>query len=268
MCFYRPNFKKMVISVKERLRIGFCCALCNRSSHQGLDICNACVKCLTPRVFQQSSTRWSYLCDVCGVEQVDECSFEGADTHIANRPGVEVRYRCHECQACDCIFSRIVAPYRYEFPLDHIIARMKYGQRRAFGRLLGGLLARSVEPSASLPCVVVPVPLHTARQTIRGYNQAGDIARWCAAELDIEYNPHLLTRVFDTGSLAGLSKAARQIRILGAFRAAPQVKGRRIAVVDDVLTTGATAREIARELYDTGALSVELWVLARTSKDR
>lgn len=166
------------------------------------------------------------------------------------------------------IFFRIIAPYRYEFPIDHIIGRMKYGQRRVFGRVLGELLAKSVSTSDPLPDILIPVPLYATRQIERGFNQAGDIAQWCANELNLQYQPWLASRVFDTGSLAGLSKAARQLRILGAFNASPEVNGCRIAIIDDVLTTGATARELARELYDTGALSVELWVLARTSIDR
>ncbi|MDB4224110.1 phosphoribosyltransferase family protein [Granulosicoccus sp.] len=145
---------------------------------------------------------------------------------------------------------------------------MKYGQRRVFARVLGGLLASAAKSSESLPDVLIPVPLHESRQLLRGYNQAADIGRWCANELDLQYKPWLVSRVYDTGSLAGLSKTARQLRILGAFKASPDVKGCRIAIVDDVMTTGATARELARELYDTGALSVELWVLARTSNDR
>jgi ComF family protein len=268
MHFNIPIFKELANSVMNRLKIGAYCVLCNRPSYQNLDICSDCDKWLAPRILKKNSTSWHYLCVMCGSGQVKDGIDPLAGDKKKSKTDADVLYCCSSCQNIDSIFHRIVAPYRYEFPIDHIIGRMKYGQRRVFGRVLGGLLAASVKPLGSFPDVLVPVPLHAARQAERGYNQAADIARWCAVELDLHYKPLLASRAFDTGSLAGLSKAARQLRILGAFRASPDVKGCRIAIVDDVMTTGATARELARELYDTGALSVELWVLARTSNDR
>lgn len=268
MHIYLSNLKEVANSVIFRLKIGSYCVLCNRSSQRNLDLCNSCNNWLTPRILQRNTLEWSYLCVVCGDEQV-LCRSEKqvADENNKKNSSSDSNY-CHSCQNIAGVFSRIVAPYRYEFPFDHIIGRMKYGQRRVFGRVLGGLLASSVKSIGGLPDVLIPVPLHANRHAERGYNQAADIARWCARELNLQYKPMLVSREVDTGSLAGLSKVARQLRILGAFRASPGVKGLRVAIVDDVMTTGATARELARELYDTGALSVELWVLARTSSDR
>lgn len=268
MHFYMPNLKEVANSALNRLKIGSYCVLCNRPSRQKVDLCGACHEWLTPRAYQRIGGVWSYLCVLCGEEQTPNglvCSTH--DAISVNKTADALNF-CQSCQNIDGAFRRIVAPYRYEFPLDQIIGRMKYGQRRVFGRVLGELLASAVEPFDSLPDVIVPVPLHAARQAERGYNQAADIARWCAAGLALPCQPWLVSRVFDTGSLAGLSKASRQHRILGAFSAASEVRGCRIAIVDDVLTTGATARELARELYDTGAVSVELWVLARTSSER
>lgn len=268
MHFYLPRFKELAKSVEYRLNIGSYCVLCNRSSHQHLDICSACRKWLVPRILQIDNNSRSYLCVLCGAEQVNASLAKRWNSEQKMNETTDNFYCCHSCQNTDGVFHRIIAPYRYEFPLDQIIARMKYGQRRVFARVLGGLLASAAKSSESLPDLLIPVPLHASRQLVRGYNQAADIGQWCARELNLQYKPWLVSRVFDTGSLAGLSKAARQLRILGAFRASPNVKGCRIAIVDDVMTTGATARELARELYDTGALSVELWVLARTSNDR
>jgi ComF family protein len=268
MHFYLPRFKELANSVVYRLKIGSYCVLCNRSTHQNLDICSACEKWLVPRILQIDNTSRSYLCVLCGMEQMHVSHAKGSNSALKMNNSAGNFYCCHFCQNIDGVFHRMIAPYRYEFPLDQIIARMKYGQRRVFARVLGGLLASAAKSSESLPDVLIPVPLHASRQLVRGYNQAADIGQWCARELNLQYKPWLVSRVFDTGSLAGLSKAARQLRILGAFKASPDVKGCRIAIVDDVMTTGATARELARELYDTGALSVELWVLARTSSDR
>ncbi|MBX2882856.1 MAG: ComF family protein [Granulosicoccus sp.] len=167
--------------------------------------------------------------------------------------------------------QRIIAPYRYVFPMDRLIQRMKYQGDRRLGRVLGSLLARHVATeldSAELPDILIPVPLHSSRLATRGFNQAREIAHWCARELQLPAASDGVRRIVDTDSLAGLTRAERQHRILGAFRASSEVADRRIAIIDDVLTTGSTARELARELYDSGALSVEAWVLARTSSDR
>jgi len=119
-----------------------------------------------------------------------------------------------------------------------------------------------------LPEILLPMPLHPDRLQQRGFNQARDIAMWCGKRLDLPVPASQVSRIVDTGSLAGLNRQERRLRILGAFRACDALAGRRVAIVDDVLTTGASARELAREIYDSGAESVELWVLARTSSNR
>lgn len=169
------------------------------------------------------------------------------------------------------ILTRTVAAYRYEFPIDRLIQQMKYHEKRQIARVLGSLLARAVRRTTSdaqLPDMLIPVPLHPRRSLQRGFNQARDIARWCAKDLNNLPVNECVSRIVDTESLAGLTRAERQYRILGAFRATAAVADKHVALVDDVLTTGSTAREMARELYDSGASSVELWVLARTSRTR
>jgi ComF family protein len=219
-----------------------------------LDFCDDCNSLLQRCAYVDRSGLLTSLCLLCGDELIG-C----ADS------------LCDHCQGTRAAFTRIVVPYRYAFPLDKLVQSLKYHEQRTLGRVFGSLLAQAVRQATprgiDLPTHLVPVPLHPARYRERGFNQSADIARWCARELALEYSA-AATREWDTGSLAGLSRAERQHRILGAFRAAPAVAGRHLAIVDDVLTTGSTARELARELYDTGAESVELWVLARTSSKR
>jgi len=165
-------------------------------------------------------------------------------------------------------FERIVSPYRYDFPVDCLIGRLKYKNHLPTGRLLGQLLAAEVckqtETDQKLPDIVVPVPISLDRYRQRGFNQSDEIARWCAKKLRIKVDSSACGRRMDTGSLAGLSRADRAMNIRGAFWAAPSLANQRIAIVDDVLTTGATAGEFATELLDMGAQAVELWVVART----
>lgn len=270
MHFYVPGTAESAILRLWRLIIGSCCVFCNRKGHRDRDICCSCEQLLVPRIARKSRNRVNYLCGLCGDEQT--VNFSPKEFHaISNEQALLAEgFYCRKCQISNTLFVRLLAPYRYEFPLDSVIKKLKYGQQRLLGRVLGSLLASFAKAQADfdLPQLIVPVPMHPTRQLRRGYNQADDIARWCAKDLGIPYRSGAATRIFDTGSMAGLSKSARQLRILGAFCAAEEVYGKRVAIVDDVLTTGATARELARELYDTGALSVELWVLARTSSAR
>lgn len=268
MHFYVPRTAESAILRLRRLIIGSCCVFCNRKSGVDRDICCSCEQLLMPRIVRKSRNRVNYLCGLCGDEQTEYCSPQ--EFHdISNGQALSAQgFFCQQCQNTNTLFVRLLAPYRYEFPLDSIIKKLKYGKQRLLGRVLGSLLASFAKTQADLPQMIVAVPMHPSRQLGRGYNQADDIARWCAKDLGIPYRSRAASRIFDTGSMAGLSKSARQLRILGAFSAAEEVNGKRVAIVDDVLTTGATARELARELYDTGALSVELWVLARTSSAR
>ena len=114
--------------------------------------------------------------------------------------------------------------------------------------------------------VIVPVPLSDARLAARGYNQAWELARRVAAAVARPAVPEALTRFVDTPAQATLSRAERDRNLHGAFGVTDPatIVGRRVALVDDVLTTGATAAEASRALLQAGAAAVHLWVLART----
>lgn len=248
MLFYKAIGAGLCEFALNRLKIGSYCVLCNRSTACARDVCAACESLLVRCIHTDRAGIRSCLCLNCGVtSESGECS---------------------SCQERNSPFLRIVAPYRYAFPLNKMIQRLKYRDQRVYARVLGSLLSSEIDRESELPDCLVPVPLSVAREKTRGFNQAADIARWCSAELGVPSWPWAAQRLIDTGSMAGLSRASRQHRIVGAFRANEVVCGRRVAIIDDVLTTGSTARELATELYDTGALSVELWVLARTSSER
>lgn len=255
----RPEWFK---NSTRRLIFDSCCILCARRGQLAKDLCISCEKLLTERLIKGSEGFTSCLCTGCGIDfKASDLSFLRSNLHY-----------CAKCRSNDTpLMKMVVAPYRYVFPLDKLIQRMKYHSDRNASRVLGALLADSVKAcvdAAELPDFLLPMPLHPARQSQRGFNQAEDIARWCGRALKLPVRPASAARVIDTPSMAGFGRAERQYRILGAFRAAESVYGKHIAIVDDVLTTGSTTRELARELYDTGAESVDLWVLARTSSPR
>ena len=143
---------------------------------------------------------------------------------------------------------------------------LKYGGQLSYGRVLGNLLADEIERTGvTLPDALLPMPMHQSRYRQRGFNQAHELASWCGSRLGVQIRNHWAQRHVDTPALAGLNKASRELEIRGAFQADAIVKGKHIAIVDDVLTTGASSTELTRELYDTGAQSVSLWVVARTA---
>jgi len=226
----------------------FCC-FCHRKTTTGIDLCGFCqsqipgLTVLNPR---------STVCLRCG-------QLWYLETELSS---------CVLCANNRTPFERIVSPFRFDFPVDYLIRRLKYKNHLPTGRLLGQLLAGEVRKQTpsdqKLPDIVLPVPLSLVRYRHRGFNQSDEIARWCARHLRIPVELSACGRHMDTGSLAGLSKAERALNIRGAFWAESSVVNQRIAVVDDVLTTGATAGEFATELLDMGAAAVELWVVART----
>lgn len=137
------------------------------------------------------------------------------------------------------------------------------------GRLLGqSLRHRFDNTELTRPDCLLPVPMARKRLRERGYNQALMLARWLSHDLAIDLDEHLVLRPHETIAQQTLDARTRQRNLLGAFALAPdaQVQGRHFAVVDDVLTTGATAHSVARLLMAAGARQVDVYCLARTPK--
>jgi ComF family protein len=164
----------------------------------------------------------------------------------------------------------VEAPWRYDFPLDAAIKRFKHRGDLPMGRLLGGRLAAwlAYRYSEGLvrPQQLLPVPLAAQRQRARGFNQSRLLAGWLSPQLSIPVNDSTLLRARHTPSQQGLDLTARQRNLRGAFALAPgaEVAGLHLALVDDVLTTGATARALAALLRQAGAQRVDVYCLART----
>jgi ComF family protein len=168
-------------------------------------------------------------------------------------------------------FERTHCVADYGFPWDRLIAACKFNGRAELAVLLAERLAVALrDDDANRPDLIVPVPLSPARLAERGYNQAWEIARRLARSVGVPARADVLQRVLDTPHQADLNRAQRLLNPRGAFtvpahqRAA--VTGCRIALVDDVLTTGATAREATHTLLRAGAAAVDVWVVARTPK--
>ena len=163
--------------------------------------------------------------------------------------------------------GRCLAAFAYAFPVDHLIHLLKYRGQLAVGRVLGALLARSVDVLGlhhEVDCIV-PVPLHPGRHADRGFNQSAEIARRVARVLGRKTCEGAVGRVRDTRPQVGLRPEDRRRNIDAAFVATKAFRGLRVAVVDDVLTTGATVGAVAEALRQAGAISVDAWCVARAA---
>lgn len=171
---------------------------------------------------------------------------------------------CGNCQSRRPAFDAAFVPYRYEFPLVELIHRLKYGRQVAIARILGTVLAhRLCERGRLAVDAIVPVPLHAAREARRGYNQAGEIARFAGQLTGIPVLDRLALRPRATEEQAALPASVRRVNVSGAFEALAGCVPAAVAIVDDVMTTGATADALAQVLKRVGCRRVEAWAVAR-----
>lgn len=169
---------------------------------------------------------------------------------------------CGACQSEPPAFCATHAPFRYQAPLVHLIKGLKYSGRLMLARSLGELLAHHIPPRNAAQRLI-PVPLHSKRLRQRGFNQALEIARHVSLTLDIPLDYHCVIRTRATSPQATLPHSMRRRNVRGAFRLRRKPPWERVAIIDDVMTTGYTANELARLFRQGGVQHVEVWVLAR-----
>jgi ComF family protein len=161
-------------------------------------------------------------------------------------------------------FALVCCPWSFDFPVDALVRALKFRGERCHARLFGTLLARErARHGVPLPGLVVPVPLHPLRLRARGYNQAAELACYAARELALPLDRNALRRLRSTREQSALRSRDRAANVAGAFGATRTLRGLRVALVDDVVTTGSTVNAAAAALREAGAAAVELWVVAR-----
>lgn len=177
---------------------------------------------------------------------------------------------CGTCLTSPPPLDHCIAALDYGFPWDRLLWDYKFHEGLQWRAVLTDLLDRALADAES-PDVVLPIPLSPRRLRERGYNQSLEIARTLARRRQWRCEPDLLLRVRDTQQQASLHLTARQANMRHAFALEPakrgQLQGAHVALVDDVMTTGATLFEAAAELRRAGVAHVQAWVLARTPAD-
>ena len=222
-------------------------------------VCEACVA----RVGTQADAEQDVLCTRCG----DAMGMESARFAVAM--GVS---ECTMCRLAPPQFDRAVSFANYEDEMRRMLHLLKFeGERGVAEYVLGDAMAvaaRKLRGDAAGELVVVPVPLFAAREKVRGFNQARLLAEAAVKRLrrvepgwGLRLGSGVLERVKDTQALSALNPTQRRRSLQGAFRVADveAVRGREVLLIDDIMTTGATARECARVLKRAGAAKV--WVV-------
>lgn len=238
----QPNIKALVYKC---INIDHACLLCDEPAQQPWPLCMAC----------ESELPWLHeQCSRCGLP----LPMDG--------------FTCASCRRRAPAFHQVVALWHYGFPVDSLISRFKHNSQWPMGRLMAQLLGQALEHRFNehlpRPDRLLPVPLASRRLRQRGFNQAAMLARWLATQLQLPCDEQLLERTRDTQAQQALGARARRRNLRQAFALAPgaEVEGLHLAVIDDVLTTGATAQAIARLLRKQGARRVDIYCLARTPR--
>ncbi len=174
---------------------------------------------------------------------------------------------CGECLRSPPDYDRSFCPFEYRYPISDLIRHFKYGNHLATARVLAELLSHHLrlQRTHPWPDCIIPVPLHTQRYRQRGYNQVIEVGWYLHRRLNLPLRLDVLERTRATPEQAGLTRQARQKNLRRAFNAVSAMIPRKVAILDDVITTGSTVQEVASTLYKAGVEQIEVWGVARAA---
>lgn len=241
-------FKQHTAALTNHL-LPTCCLLCG-AGLRGQLLCSACEMAL-PHLQREGR-----LCQQCALPLKSEANFCG---HCLHKPPA---------------FTRAIIPFSYRHPLNFLIQSFKYRRNLTAGLALAQALATHIqhtyddEPDLPWPELIIPVPLHWTRRWLRGYNQTEVLGVQLSKQLGIPLYARICRRTRRTPPQKGLNRGARQKNLHQVFQLSDAgyraIAGQRIALLDDVITTTATTRELSQLLVNKGAKEVQVWALART----
>jgi len=218
------------------------CVLCGQAGQETLALCCECHNDL--KIIENS-------CQLCAIPLPQ--SAQGG--------------LCGKCIHEPPAFDSSISLFAYETPVSQLIQSLKFHQKLAHAHLLGNLLATHIAArQLPLPDCILPVPLHAKRLRERGFNQSLELARPVSRALGIPIAQNLLQRVRHTPAQSQLKFRERAKNVRKAFALKAATVPAHIAILDDVVTTGATCNAIAVSLKKAGAEKIEIWSIARSLK--
>ncbi len=229
-------FDHLKLNIRSNFKLpGQPCVLCGSMNHHGLwcEACDIALPLIPP-----------LHCPICALP-----TLQG-----------EI---CGHCLEQPPRYTRTVAVFAYRHPVDRLIGQLKYHEQLSLANLFAEKIAQKIDP-ARIPDFIIPMPLHPAKLRSRGFNQAQLIAAPLARTLDRPLLPLACRRLRDTPSQTSLPWRERIKNVRDAFGCGTDFSGKHVALVDDVLTTGASMNELAKALH--GGCEISVWVVARTVK--
>ena len=176
------------------------------------------------------------------------------------------RHLCGDCQKNPPAFDNTYAPYTHQGAIRYLINQCKFNGSYKNTRVLGLLLANHLRKQTNtLPELIIPVPLHPKRYQQRGFNQTLEIGKIISRELSIPIDNNCCQRIKNTDHQISLTAKQRHKNIKNAFQVIKTPNARHIAILDDVMTTGATTNELAKTLKTAGVSQIDIWVCARAT---
>lgn len=229
--------RQKIWSVTQIMRLPSICSLCNQFHDSSMAVCTHCIEFMTP------------LGPSC-----QRCAHPLADAHYL---------LCGRCIKKAPYFDRALINYPFEEPLRSLLHQFKYHNGLYLGSFLCHLILKSVQDHQPMPQCLIPVPMHPQRVRLRGYNQAVILAKALAKKLQIPCDIKSCDKVIKTAAQASLDGEQRQKNLRHAFKSRP-LPFEHVAIIDDLLTSGRTANELARTLKKSGVRRVDVWCCART----
>nr|WP_306419349.1 ComF family protein [Novimethylophilus kurashikiensis] len=235
--------------------------VCQLMRRQLIDICTKITQNMLPQ-----------RCLLCGMACGSRWICVGCEEDLPRHPHAHcpvcalptpLGETCGECLKHPQHFDATHAAFAYAFPADALLRALKYQSRLAIAEWA----ALHIELSGTRPDYLIPMPLHVNRLKTRGFNQAMEIARALSRRYSIPLLHEAVERVRETEPQAGLPRAERTRNMRNAFACREGFSGKHVAIVDDVMTSGASLNELARMLKKAGAMRVECLVAARTLRD-
>ncbi|HEY0268818.1 MAG TPA: ComF family protein [Methyloradius sp.] len=212
------------------------CLLCAASDGGELAICQDCLTDLPRHT----------------IDQCPQCALPAYQNQL-----------CGHCIASPPAFDTTNALFRYEFPVDAMLQRYKYQHLLNMAQTFAQMILNDL-PNAKLPDLIIPMPLHPLRLKERGFNQSLEIARIVGKTLNIKVDAQVCSRIKPSPPQASLPLKERVKNMQSAFACNTTLDGLNIALIDDVMTTGASLNSLSKTVKKAGASNVECWVVART----